>query len=88
MSRVLSAQLKDEVGKKVELLGRLYSLRELSSELAFLNIQDRSGIVQFVFEGKKVDAKVGSIVKVTGTVKEEKRAALGVEVMGETLEVL
>lgn len=88
MPRILSSQLKDHIGKKVELWGRLYSLRELSSELAFVNLQDRSGLVQFVFEGVKIDAKVGSIIKATGTVKKEERAAIGVEVMGESIEVI
>ncbi|MBI3671352.1 hypothetical protein HY249_00970 [Candidatus Azambacteria bacterium] len=69
MERILSNELKNHIGEKVEMYGRLYSLRELSSELAFLNLQDRGGIVQFVFEGKKVDAKVGSIIKAIGAVK-------------------
>ncbi len=88
MPRVLSKELKNHIGKKVELWGRLYSLRELSNELAFVNIQDRSGLVQFVFEGIKIDAKVGSIIKASGVVKKEERAAMGVEVMGESIEII
>ena len=88
MSRILSKELKDHIGEKVELWGRLYSLRELSNELAFINVQDRSGLVQFVFEGIKIDAKVGSIIKAKGVVKKEERAAMGVEVIGESIEII
>ena len=89
MSRILSNQLKEKIGNKVELWGRVYSLRELGEDLIFLNLQDRAGIIQFVFEGdsvKNVKTKVGSIIKAYGTVKEEKRAAIGVEIQGERIE--
>ncbi len=91
MPRILSNQLKEKIGAEVELWGRVYSRRELSEELVFLNLQDRAGLVQFVFEGenaKKADVKVGSIIKASGKVKEEKRAALGVEIEGKDIEIL
>jgi len=91
MPRILSNQLKEKIGEEVELWGRAYSLRALSDELVFLNLQDRGGIIQVVFEGddaKGLNIKVGSIVKIFGTVKEEKRAALGVEIQGKKVETL
>jgi nondiscriminating aspartyl-tRNA synthetase len=88
MSRILSNQLKDRVGEKVELWGRVYSFRKMGVDLAFLNLQDRGGLVQFVFEGVDIDVKVGSIVKGFGTVKKEERSPIGVEIQGEKIEVL
>ncbi len=91
MSRTLSNQLKDHIGSKVELWGRVYSRRELGDDLVFINLQDRGGIIQLVFEGesaKNTDVKVGSLIKAFGSVKEEKRSALGVELQAENIEVL
>ncbi len=91
MSRILSNELKGKIGEKVELWGRAYSKRELGDDLVFLNLQDRGGIIQAVFEGenaKNTDVKVGSIIKIFGTVKEEKRAVAGVEINGQRAEVL
>lgn len=67
-------------------VGRLYALREMGG-ITFAVIQDRGGLVQAVFD-QKVDVKPGSIVSVVGIVKEEKRAPIGVELTGKTLEVI
>lgn len=93
MKRIFSKNLIGFVGKKVLLAGRVYSLRILGDELAFLNLQDKDGIVQCVFEGKGTaeklkDVKISSIVKVKGEVKEEQRAPLGVEIKADAIEVL
>ncbi len=84
--RVLSNQLKDYIGKEVTLLGRLYGLRKMGG-ISFVILQDRKGLVQAVFE-QEIDAKVGSIISLSGTVKEEKRAQLGVELSGKSIVVI
>lgn len=86
MQRVLSHQLCDHIGKEVTLLGRLYALREMGG-VSFVIVQDRKGLVQVVF-GAKIGAKVGSVISVTGVVKEEKRARRGVELEGKTLKII
>ncbi len=91
MSRILSSQLKEKIVENVGLCGRIYSRRELGEDLVFLNLQDKDGLVQVVFEGnyaKNADVKIASIVKIFGFVKEEKRSAIGVEIQGERLELL
>jgi len=84
--RILSTQLNHHIGKEATIFGRLYAVREMGG-IAFVIVQDRAGLVQAVFDAK-VDAKLGSIVKLLGMVKEEKRAPGGVELKGENLEVL
>lgn len=84
--RILSRELASYVGEEATILGRLYAVREMGG-IAFAIVQDRAGLVQAVFDAK-VDAKLGSIVALTGTVKEEKRAPGGVELKGKTLTVL
>ncbi|MEK7520022.1 MAG: aspartate--tRNA(Asn) ligase [Patescibacteria group bacterium] len=84
--RILSSELKNHIGKEVTLLGRLYAMREMGG-ITFCVVQDRKGLVQAVFDVPVV-AKVGSIVSISGTVKEEKRAQLGVELAGKTIAVL
>ena len=68
------------------MLGRLYALRKLGG-VNFAVIQDRAGLTQAVFDSD-IEAKVSSIISVTGTVKEEKRASGGAELVGKSIEVI
>ena len=70
--RILSNQLNKHIGEEVVVLGRLYALRKLGG-VNFAVIQDRAGLAQAVFDSD-IEAKVSSIISVTGIVKEEKRA--------------
>ena len=84
--RVLSSQLKDYIGQEVKLLGRLYGLRKMGG-ITFVILQDRKGLAQMVFE-QEITAKVGSVISISGLVKEEKRAPQGAELAGKSLEVI
>lgn len=86
-ARILSNQLKEKIGQEVSLLGRLYALRKMGG-ITFAVLQDREGLVQAVFESESPEIKVGSIVKLTGKVKQEERAPGGVELEGREMEAI
>ncbi len=86
LMRILSSELQKHIGKEVTLLGRLYAARKMGG-ISFAILQDRKGLVQAVFE-TELPAKVGSIISLTGTVKEEKRAQAGVEIAGTSMTII
>jgi asparaginyl-tRNA synthetase len=87
--------LKDHIGEEVTLKGWLYNSRS-SGKLVFLQLRDGTGIVQCVvfkgnseevFESAKGLGQESSII-VTGTVKEDTRSSIGVELDVTALEVV
>ena len=58
---------EDHVGERVSVCGWVAKRREHGEHLAFLDIRDRSGVVQAVVEGS-VDVRSEYVVRVTGTV--------------------
>ncbi|MBX3289723.1 MAG: asparagine--tRNA ligase [Acidobacteria bacterium] len=95
MQHVYIDQLKDKIGSEVTLKGWLYNSRS-SGKLVFLQLRDGTGIVQCVvfkgsdedvFERAKSLGQESSII-VTGTVKEDSRSPIGVELDVTGLEVL
>ena len=84
--RILSSELKNHIGKEVTLLGRLYAARKMGG-IGFAILQDRKGLVQAVFE-TEIEGKVGSVISLVGTVKEEKRSQTGVELAGRSISVI
>lgn len=89
--RILSKDLVGRVGEKVQLQGWVHKKRLLGG-LTFINLRDRSGLVQMVIKDKNEVEKLrglqtGTVLKVEGIVKEEPRAPGGVELHGVTLEV-
>lgn len=95
MQWVLVKNLIKHAGQEVELRGWLYNKRS-SGKVAFLIVRDGTGMVQCVL-GKKENPQLAeqaekltqeSSLKVTGQVKEEPRAAGGVEVIITGIEVI
>ncbi len=96
MKQTYIESLKDQIGQKVTLKGWLYNSRS-SGKLVFLELRDGSGIVQCVvfkgnvsedtFEAAKSLGQESSLI-VTGTVKEDARSPIGVEVDVKDLEIL
>src|SRR5688500_8691731 len=95
MNQTYINQLKDRVGEDVTLKGWLYNTRS-SGKLVFLQLRDGTGIVQCVvfkgndegvFEKTKALGQESSII-VAGTVKEDTRWAIGVELDVKGVEVL
>jgi nondiscriminating aspartyl-tRNA synthetase len=92
MNRVLAKDLKDYIGKNVELSGWLHKKRLLGG-LTFINLRDRSGLIQAVVQDKDEVEKLrglqnGTIIKLTGNVIEEQRAPGGAEIHEPKLEVI
>ena len=95
MNQVYVNQLKDQIGQAVTLKGWLYNKRS-SGKLVFLQLRDGTGIVQCVvfkpndealFDLSDSLGQESSII-VTGTVKEDTRSSLGVELDVTGLEVV
>ncbi len=95
MSQTYINQLRDHIGESVTLKGWLYNKRS-SGKLVFLQLRDGTGIVQCVvfkpndeglFDLADSLGQESSII-VTGTVKEDTRSAIGVELDVTGLEVV
>jgi nondiscriminating aspartyl-tRNA synthetase len=73
--------------------GWVWRLRRIGG-IAFLVLRDRSGTAQVVFESRNPEAGAVSalnaedVVEVRGTVRADRRAPGGVEVLGETLKLV
>lgn len=87
MSRVLCSSIPEHLGKKIQIKGWLCGLRQLG-QVSFLIIQDRSGLVQAVFEGEHQAPALQSVVCVEGEVRRDERAVGGHEIVGSGLTVL
>ncbi len=96
MKQTYIESLKDQIGQNVTLKGWLYNSRS-SGKLVFLELRDGSGIVQCVvfkgnvsedtFEAAKSLGQESSLI-VTGSVKEDARSPIGVEIDVQDLEIL
>jgi asparaginyl-tRNA synthetase len=95
MQQTYINQLKDHLGEEVTLKGWLYNTRS-SGKLVFLQLRDGTGIVQCVvfkgndeavFEKAKALGQESSLI-VTGTVKEDTRSPIGVEIDVKDVEVI
>ncbi len=84
--RVLVKDLKEHIGKQVELWGFLHWRRDLG-KIQFLLLRDRTGIVQVVTGGQRLPLPESSL-RVRGVVVESPKAPGGLEVQAEVLEVL
>jgi len=95
MNQTYINELKNHIGEEVTLKGWLYNARS-SGKLVFLQLRDGTGIVQCVvfkgnseevFEKAKALGQESSLI-VTGSVKEDTRSSIGVEVDVRGIEVL
>ena len=86
MDRTLIKDLFSKTGEKVNLKGRILNIRKLGN-VAFIILQDYTGVVQVVWE-KELKAGIGEVAVVEGIVKEDKRAKSGVEIGGEEIEII
>jgi nondiscriminating aspartyl-tRNA synthetase len=90
--RVLSNELKAQIGKTVHIEGWLHKKRLLGG-LTFINVRDRHGLTQIVIQDKDEVEKlrglqIGTVLAVDGLVKEEPRAPGGVELHEAKLEIM
>jgi len=92
MDRTLARDVKSHIGSQIVVEGWLHKKRLLGG-LTFINVRDRSGLVQVVIKDKNEVEKlrglqIGTVLKVTGTVVDEPRAPGGAELHEASLEVL
>lgn len=90
--RTLARELKDHIGNTITVKGWIHKKR-LMGGLTFLNVRDRSGLIQILAEDKNEVEKlrglqIGTVLQVTGMVVEDERAPGGAEIHEPTLEVL
>ncbi len=90
--RVLSRDIAQHIGESVEVQGWIHKKRLLGG-LNFINLRDRSGLVQMVVEDKAEVEKlrglqIGTVLKVTGQAVKEDRAPGGVELHEPKIEVM
>ena len=90
--RILSSDLKDQIGKTVHIEGWLHKKRLLGG-LTFINVRDRRGLVQVVIQDKDEVEKlrglqIGTVLAVDGKVVEEPRAPGGAELHDAKLTIM
>lgn len=91
MTRTLSSETKDHIGKEITIQGWLHKKR-LMGGLTFINVRDRAGLVQVLVEDKTEVEKlrgmqIGTVLSVTGSVVEDERAPGGAEIHDPKLEI-
>ena len=84
--RILIKEASSDLERSSLFSGRIINVRKLGG-VTFIILEDRSGIVQTVWE-KDTSAKSGDIVEIIGTVKKDDRAVGGFEIKGEELKVI
>lgn len=92
MQRVLSSGISSHIGKTATVQGWLHKKRLLGG-LTFINVRDRSGVIQILIEDKKEVEKlrglqIGTVLSVEGDVISEERAPGGVEMHEPKITVL
>jgi nondiscriminating aspartyl-tRNA synthetase len=91
LSRTLARELPGKAGERVRMQGWVHQIRKLGA-VNFLQLRDRSGIAQVVLEpeemGELQGLQVETVVQIEGTVEEEPRAGLGVEVRNAAVRVI
>lgn len=89
--RVLNKDVSAHIGETVTVEGWLHKKRLLGG-LTFINVRDRTGLVQVVIHDKTESEKlrglqIGTVLTVSGEAKKEERAPGGAEIHSPTLTV-
>lgn len=92
MQRILSNELKNQIGNEVILEGWLHNLRTMG-KLAFLILRDRTGLSQIVLDSvdeiKKLDnLYTGSVLRIVGNAVLSEKSQYGVEIQNSKIEVM
>jgi aspartyl-tRNA synthetase len=74
------------VGERISICGWVAKRREHGEHLAFLDVRDRSGVVQVVVEGS-VDVRSEYVVRVTGTVTPRPEGTVNVKLSTGAVEI-
>lgn len=94
MERTLILKAGEKIGQKIKICGWV-SVKRDHGKLVFLDVFDRSGVIQIVGDKRLKDLKSGWVVKITGTVRERPPQMINpkiptgkVEVEMEEIEIL
>jgi len=90
--RILVRDVPAHIGETIEVSGWLHKQRKMGG-LNFINVRDRSGLVQVLIQDKNEVEKlrgmqIGTVLKVTGEVTADDRAPNGVEIHQPKIDVL
>ncbi|MEF3307678.1 aspartate--tRNA(Asn) ligase [Paenibacillus sp. GYB004] len=79
--RVLCSRVSEHTGQAITVQGWVHAIRGMGG-VAFVDVRDRSGIVQCVLEGQLAETPLSleSVVTVTGTAAASSKAPRGIEV--------
>jgi aspartyl-tRNA synthetase len=86
MVRTLSSQTPQAIGKSVKLEGWVHSRRD-HGKIMFLDLRDRSGIVQVVSSKSLADTRPEDCIRIIGTVKSRPDAMANPKMATGTVEV-
>lgn len=86
MERTFSKECVGKIGEEVRLLGWVNSRRDLG-KLVFIDLRDRSGIVQIVCGKETKEVKVEDVIAVEGTVVERSKTAINTQLDTGTIEI-
>lgn len=84
--RVLTRDVKNHIGKEIEMMGWIHRIRELGG-VTFVVLRDRSGQAQLVYN-EKLELTLESVVRVTGIVVENEKTPGGAELKVGQTEIL
>lgn len=92
MQRILTSDVATHAGETVHIQGWLHKKRLLGG-LTFINVRDRSGVIQVVVHSKNEVEKlrglqIGTVMAVTGKAVKEDRAPGGAEIHDPKLDIL
>ena len=76
----------DDVGKEVTVCGWVDRRREHGEHLAFIDLRDKSGIIQVVVEGA-ADLRAEYVLQVTGNVRERPNETVNVSLQTGSIEI-
>ena len=86
MQRTLTKDTINQVGKTVLLQGWLHSIRS-HGKITFIDLRDRSGLVQVVSENLTQDLKPESVVAITGKVAKRPEKLVNPKLLSGTVEI-
>lgn len=86
MKRTMIAQTIKQVGESVVLMGWVDTKRD-HGKLTFIDLRDRTGVIQCVGYQKMGELSTESVVKLTGTIKERGEKYLNASLLTGTIEL-
>ncbi len=90
MQRILSSEVKDQVGQSVLMRGWAQTVRD-HAKVAFIDLRDRKGLTQLVFTGNMLEEvrKVTpeSVITIEGKVAERPQSLVNINIISGTVEI-